>query len=467
VAAADRKMASASHSFVTCHSPKRNPTFSWTNAATSSGTKKIRSIVSEFGRFIAQTKYNAPTHPPTTISQLYTCISHMPLSRRQFFFGSLALPAFAKKPAPVKRNLLLMVADNLPSWALGASGNKEILTPNLDRLAQTGTRFMRHEVSCPAPASRTTLVTGRTPMQLGGAESVAAGEVTLDKLMAGAGYTCHASDASGAVPFLEQQTAGKLFFLTATCGNLRPPYDGVAKKYRDTYAAAKFETLGLERTAAANARGGQEMLTDIIGSMRLAAAAITALDDEVGAVLSKLAQRRLVDTTLVIFTSTCGALLGRHGLWDAGGASDPPNMFEEGVATPLIWSCPGPVPAQSVRPELVSNYDLLPSVCEFMDIAPPDRNLCGRSYHALATGKPLPKKHPWRTAVFAHYQNTEMSRIERYKLVSRDGGKGPGELYDLQADPGEHVNQYDNQQFLTVRTGLADRLAAWKQQYSA
>ena len=42
-----------------------------------------------------------------------------------------------------------------------------------------------------------------------------------------------------------------------------------------------------------------------------------------------------------------------------------------------------------------------------------------------------------------------MAREERYKVVLRDGGKGPNELYDLTSDRVEKVNQYDNPQFWT------------------
>ena len=58
----------------------------------------------------------------------------------------------------------------------------------------------------------------------------------------------------------------------------------------------------------------------------------------------------------------------------------------------------------------------------------PAGNLCGRSYLALASGKPLPKKEPWRTTVFAQTCSTAMARTDRYKLVMRNDGKGPGEL---------------------------------------
>src|SRR5215831_3715493 len=57
VPAAVRKIASESHSLVTSTLPIWNATFSWTSAATSSGTKKIRRIVKAFGRFIRQPNY--------------------------------------------------------------------------------------------------------------------------------------------------------------------------------------------------------------------------------------------------------------------------------------------------------------------------------------------------------------------------------------------------------------------------
>ena len=48
----------------------------------------------------------------------------------------------------------------------------------------------------------------------------------------------------------------------------------------------------------------------------------------------------------------CGHLLGRHGLWTGGLASDPINMYEEVMQAPMIWHWLGHIPAQSVRNEL-------------------------------------------------------------------------------------------------------------------
>src|SRR5262252_2842687 len=106
----------------------------------------------------------------------------MKISRREVLMGALAAPAFGAKEPPARPNILLIVADGLPAWVLGCYGNKELRTPNLDRLAQMGTRFTNHVVCTPAAApSRQTLLTGRAPMQ-------PAGDASVEKVLGTAGY---------------------------------------------------------------------------------------------------------------------------------------------------------------------------------------------------------------------------------------------------------------------------------------
>ncbi len=270
-----------------------------------------------------------------------------------------------------------------------------------------------------------------------------------------------------AVQFLEQQKAGQPFFLVTSYFNPHTPYAGHPQKYYDMYASTNFETIGWERPAP-NALREKELLADTVGNLRKCAASVTALDDQVGTLLKALSDRKLRDNTLVIFTGDNGFLLGRHGLWSKGLASDPINMYEEVMQTPMIWSWMGKTPVEATRPELVSFYDFLPSVCDVAGVAPPaGRNLCGRSYLRLATNKPLPRSEAWPTVVFGHFRNTEMARDSRYKLVLRDQGAGPGELYDLREDPREKFNHYDNPQFLSVRGRLTQDLEAWRKQYAS
>jgi hypothetical protein len=55
-----------------------------------------------------------------------------------------------------------------------------------------------------------------------------------------------------------------------------------------------------------------------------------------------------------------------------------------------------------------------------------------------------------------------MARDERYKLILRNQGKGPNELYDETADPKEQENQVDSAKFVNMRQRLTGQLAAWR-----
>ncbi len=52
-------------------------------------------------------------------------------------------------------NLLFVLTDDQAQWALGAYGNRDIVTANMDRMAQEGVRFTRAMV-CPVSSSPTT-----------------------------------------------------------------------------------------------------------------------------------------------------------------------------------------------------------------------------------------------------------------------------------------------------------------------
>ena len=404
----------------------------------------------------------------------------MLVSRRNFCLSGFALPMLAaKKQAPPQPSVLLVVVDELPAWMLAPYGNKEVQTPALSKLVRMGTRFLNHYTASPEPSlGRATLFTGRTPMQIGDSGQLSAADVPVDKILGGAGYACGAADGpssadatAAAVKFLDQQSSGKKFLLTVHY-SLRPPYDGTPKKFADLYAAQTFESYAQD-PAAPTARDGKEMLGDVVGSLRKAAAAISAVDDQVGAVIAKLYQKQLGDNTLIVFTSSCGALMGRHGLWGSGTASEPVNMYDEVINTPMIMSWPTRIPPQGLQVEMVSGYDFVPTICEFTGAELPNRNLCGRSYVRLATGQKLPankklaRKLAWRTTICGNLRNTDMAREERFKVVLRDGGKGPNELYDYTTDKPEKVNQYDNPEYTDVKTRLTAEITRWKRNYSS
>ncbi|MFI3141183.1 MAG: sulfatase-like hydrolase/transferase [Clostridia bacterium] len=67
-----------------------------------------------------------------------------------------------------KPNIVFILADDMGQWAMGCSGNDDVLTPNLDKLALEGTRFDNFFCASPvcSPA-RASILTGSIPSEHG------------------------------------------------------------------------------------------------------------------------------------------------------------------------------------------------------------------------------------------------------------------------------------------------------------
>lgn len=75
------------------------------------------------------------------------------------------IPALAQ--TPVKPNIVLIIADDLGRQDCGFMGGTEIKTPNLDKLAATGSILDAHYVQPVCSPTRAALMTGRYPMRHG------------------------------------------------------------------------------------------------------------------------------------------------------------------------------------------------------------------------------------------------------------------------------------------------------------
>ncbi len=272
-----------------------------------------------------------------------------------------------------------------------------------------------------------------------------------------------------AVAFIEEaRQKPNPWFAVVSHFNPHTPLNGHPQKYYDLYQDVEFKTFPVE-PAKPNALRERNLLADAIGNIRKTAAATTAVDDRVGALLDYLDEKKLSEQTLVVFVGDNGFLLGRHGYWSKGLASDPINMYEEVMAVPLIARWLRTIPSGRVRQELVSFYDFVPSILDLLGLPRPKaRNLCGRSYWPLLTTRALGH---WDNRVFGYFRNTVMLREEQHKLILRDQqGKqwrGPNELYDLTADPTEHSNRFDERGLTRVRDRMTRDLDAWLKKYSA
>lgn len=183
-------------------------------------------------------------------------------------------------------------------------------------------------------------------------------------------------------------------------------------------------------------------------------AMIKLIDDQIGRILDALEVTGQRENTVVIFMSDHGEMLGDHGLIEKG------CRFYEGlVRVPLIWTWPGHFPAGLRSDALVELIDIAPTLLELAG-EPVPLHMQGRSLLPLLSGQADPSHH--RPAVRCEYYNAlalpdssyaTMLRDARYKLVVYHG-HGLGELYDLQADPHEFVNLWDDPEHQRLKLDL-------------
>ncbi len=193
-------------------------------------------------------------------------------------------------------------------------------------------------------------------------------------------------------------------------------------------------------------------------------ACIAAVDKSVGEVLSYLKETGLDKNTVVIYTSDQGFYLGEHGWFDKRW------MFEESYRTPLVMRWPGVIRSGSVNKDMVSNIDLPETFLEIAGADVPD-DMQGRSMVPILKGK-TPSN--WRKEHYYHYYEYPGSHMvkrhygmstERYKIMHYYYDIDEWELYDLQADPQEMKNVYDDPAYTSIRRNLHKRLQKLMKKY--
>ncbi|MFN8523272.1 MAG: sulfatase-like hydrolase/transferase [Chloroflexota bacterium] len=187
-------------------------------------------------------------------------------------------------------------------------------------------------------------------------------------------------------------------------------------------------------------------------------AAVTAMDAEIGRITDYLDEAQLRQSTLVVFLSDNGFNCGHHGIWGKGNTF-PMNMFDTSVKVPAIFSQPGRVAAGVVSDELVSGYDLRPTLLEWAGLTDPEAAaLPGSSFADLLTG--MPSRDRAHVVIFDEYGPVRMIRSKAWKYVHRYP-YGPHELYDLAEDPDERHDLYGQTGHGRISEPMKARLDAW------
>jgi len=177
------------------------------------------------------------------------------------------------------------------------------------------------------------------------------------------------------------------------------------------------------------------------------------VDAQIGRVLDALREAGLEEHTLVVFLSDHGDMDSAHRLEHKS------VLYEEACRVPFLVSLKGAVPPGRVdETHLVSTgLDLLPTVCDFAGIAPPE-GLRGRSVRPLVEGR---EPVDWRDAIVVECQVGRMLRTDRYKYNVYEDGAHREQLIDLDEDPGEMVNLAADPSREDVLEDHRRRLARW------
>ncbi|MEO0477661.1 MAG: sulfatase [Planctomycetota bacterium] len=185
---------------------------------------------------------------------------------------------------------------------------------------------------------------------------------------------------------------------------------------------------------------------------------VRGVDDSVGRLMQTLNQLDLDDNTVVIYSSDQGFYIGDHGWYDKRW------MYEESLKMPLIVKWPGVTKPSTVNELMVQNLDYAPTFLAMAGAKVPE-DMQGASLVSLLMGQ---QPDDWRKSIYYHYYEYPSVhmvprhygiRTERHKLM-HFYQYDEWEMYDLETDPDELTNLYDE-------PAQQDQIKALKQQLEA
>jgi arylsulfatase A-like enzyme len=430
------------------------------------------------------------------------------------FFLSISVPALVawqgviscraqEKSQQTKPNIIVVVADDLGYGDVGFQGGKDIPTPNIDSLAKSGVKFTNAYVSCPVCSpTRAGLLTGRYQQRFGHefnpgpiegtSDSAKFGlpltEVTLAKALKEANYSTgiigkwHLGFDPDFVPtkrgfdeFFGFLGGAHPYVKTAAAPKGAPIYRGTEEVEWPEYLtdafgdeAASFVDrhkdhpyfLYLTFNAVHNpAQATDKYLKRFEGiqdeKRRTYAAMLSALDDNLGKVLTKVRESGKEDNTIIFFVSDNGGPTKANSSTNGQLHGDKGTVWEGGIRVPYVIQWKGKLPAGKVYDKPVIS----------LDISATAASAAGAK---LGGGKPIDgvdlvpyvlddSKTSPHESLFWRFGNRYAVRKGDYKLLSNADGEV--QLYDLAKDISETTDLSAN--LLDVKADLLSTYAAW------
>jgi arylsulfatase A-like enzyme len=192
-------------------------------------------------------------------------------------------------------------------------------------------------------------------------------------------------------------------------------------------------------------------LADVEQVKNLYDGGVSQADAQIGELVDALAQRKILDDTLVIVMSDHGESLGEQDLWEHD------HMVQTNLRIPLVLRWPKHLPAGKRIAAIVDEIDVLPTVCDLMGLAPRQSGseqgkIDGASLLPLVRGEAdsvrefsLAENRFHVSAQDRHFKvvvpHAALSAPEAWSRSVEGKAESP-RLYDLERDPEEGFNQF-------------------------
>lgn len=400
-------------------------------------------------------------------------------------------------------NIVLIFSDDQGVNDVGCYGS-EIPTPNIDRIADQGTRFTSwYSASSICTPSRFGLLTGQNPnrsrdqllsalmflTEEDGKRGIRQNENTIADVLRSSGYSTAmvgkwhlGHGANGFLPtnhgfeIFKGHTGGCIDYFTMTYGKTIDWYERTQRVSRNGYAtdlitdeavgflksqqsATKPFFLYLPYNAPHFGKGWNPSKNETVNIMqaqagdlqrvssiddkirREFAAMVVSLDDGVGRVMSALDKFGHTENTLLIF-------LTDHGGDPVYGGSNAPlrgtkaTLFEGGIKVPCVMRWPNKITPGTVSEAVLSSLDLFPTFCELAGIDFRGRQLDGMGIreHLLKGTDTEPRELFWQTGQHAELDRGTWTALRRSNMKYVQEANGTEYVFDLSVDPNERNN---------------------------
>jgi arylsulfatase A-like enzyme len=186
---------------------------------------------------------------------------------------------------------------------------------------------------------------------------------------------------------------------------------------------------------------------------------LNGVDENLGRVLDFLDKNGLAENTLVFYTSDNGFFAGEYGMFDKR------LMYEPSIRVPMLVRYPAGVKAGRVDTEhMVLNNDVAHTILDYAGVPKTaEMKGHGESWRPILEGKPAKWRDSWLYEYF-EYPGDHCAgkmrgvRTNKWKLVHYIQNPQGHEMFDLENDPEERHNLYDNPKYKQQAAELTARL---------